>query len=85
MISGSIPSDFSFHQQGWECPKCHAVMASWYPTCFYCKPVQTQTVSFSSSPLNPAHNIGHGCISTSGFASSGEGFGHSGTGKISFT
>lgn len=24
--------------EGWECPKCHAVMSPTYPTCFYCKP-----------------------------------------------
>lgn len=24
--------------QGWECPKCFAVMSPFHPTCWYCGP-----------------------------------------------
>ena len=26
-------------QQGWECPKCHAVMGPFQPSCIHCIPV----------------------------------------------
>lgn len=29
---------------GWECPKCHAVMAPTTPSCLYCVPLTTKTV-----------------------------------------
>ena len=25
--------------QGWECPKCHAVMAPFQPSCIHCHPI----------------------------------------------
>ena len=35
-------------QQGWECPKCHAVMAPFQLSCIHCLPM---TVTFTGAPL----------------------------------
>lgn len=41
-MSDNMPGQFDFTKSsGWVCPKCKAVMAPTYPTCFYCKPQQT--------------------------------------------
>jgi hypothetical protein len=45
-------------QQGWICPKCQAVMAPFQPTCWYCKPVATDTRTSGSSTLDPLRKIG---------------------------
>ncbi len=35
---------------GWECPKCHAVMAPFQPSCIHCSPI---VVSFSNTDAAP--------------------------------
>ena len=35
-------------QQGWECPKCGAVMAPFYPTCFNCNGKRDSKVELKS-------------------------------------
>jgi hypothetical protein len=39
--------------QGWECPKCGAVMSPFHPTCWYCRPGKSLEIPGSTcSPTN---------------------------------
>ena len=35
----NVPNFITTPQQGWECPKCHAVMGPFQPSCIHCIPV----------------------------------------------
>lgn len=37
--------------QGWECPKCCAVMSPFHPTCWYCKPIPVPQPATDPIPI----------------------------------
>ena len=34
-------NNYTFEQQGWECPRCHRINAPWMPFC-YCEPPKVE-------------------------------------------
>jgi len=41
-----------FAIQGWQCFRCHAVMAPWMSRCINCAPVKYEEATFSSGTAN---------------------------------
>lgn len=46
------------NQNGWICPKCEAVMAPFHPTCWYCKPKQSNPFEIVESSPELADLLG---------------------------
>ena len=39
--------------QGWQCPKCGAVMSPWQSSCINCNGYSQWTITWDSTPCNP--------------------------------